>query len=198
MRTLDQLTLFPVDTHANLSALPARELVATTIATSGQHLLKLYSDWLPDSSYAKTFLAMSLWGSTRCALTWKDLATPQKRLLFQLVPRTLPTAETVFGLWPTPTATIVEETPEQWQARKLKFRKGESNFNPGLKLETAVLLPTPCAADHYTENMAANTDGNTTRGPTLGQAIHGGNGKLAPEFVEWMMGYPPGWTEVSD
>lgn len=22
------------------------------------------------------------------------------------------------------------------------------------------------------------------------------DGVLSPEFVEWMMGYPPGWTEI--
>ena len=59
------------------------------------------------------------------------------------------------------------------------------------------LLPTPKAADG--EKGKGGPNGHTQ---TLGKAIEGTNGantgmKLQPAFVEYLMGYPEGWTDLS-
>ena len=59
------------------------------------------------------------------------------------------------------------------------------------RLEQAPLLPTPQAQDH--RNCADYSDGSREHSPQL---RHLGSGRLNPRFVEWMMGFPPGWTDA--
>jgi hypothetical protein len=54
------------------------------------------------------------------------------------------------------------------------------------------LLPSPGASDD--KNCADYSDGSRAHSPQL---RHLGQGRLSPLFVEWMMGYPPGWTDVA-
>lgn len=62
-------------------------------------------------------------------------------------------------------------------------------------------LPTPSAASYGRNKGGANPDGKErpsletmAKNGTLGH----GSGRLSPCFVEWLMGYPVGWTDVSD
>lgn len=55
------------------------------------------------------------------------------------------------------------------------------------------MLPTPQAQDH--RNCADYSDGSRGHSPQL---RHLGSGRLNPRFVEWMMGFPPGWTDASE
>lgn len=55
------------------------------------------------------------------------------------------------------------------------------------------LLPTPQAQDF--RNCADYSDGSRGKSPQL---RHLGSGRLNPRFVEWMMGYPPGWTDLNE
>jgi len=63
------------------------------------------------------------------------------------------------------------------------------------------LLPTPTARDH--KDCGANTDFmKIAKKGKLAGVIKTMNtsttGELSPEFVEWMQGYPAGWTELED
>ena len=74
-----------------------------------------------------------------------------------------------------------------------------SKAHPGISLTdwaigdggTGRLLPTPQAEDH--RNCADYSDGSRGKSPQL---RHLGKGRLNPRFVEWMQGFPPGWTEL--
>lgn len=57
----------------------------------------------------------------------------------------------------------------------------------GPDLRTAILYPTPCSRDYRSPNANGNFEDQ------LPNAI---GGKLHPLFVEWMMGYPAGWTDL--
>lgn len=59
------------------------------------------------------------------------------------------------------------------------------------RIDSKTLLPTPQAEDH--RNCADYSDGSRAHSPQL---RHLGSGRLNPRFVEWMMGYPPGWTDL--
>jgi hypothetical protein len=53
--------------------------------------------------------------------------------------------------------------------------------------------PTPTTVDTFTPPKRSN--------PTLGDAARqadGSNGKLNPTWVEWLMGFPLGWTDLED
>lgn len=98
----EQLTLFPEDFHASLSALPGSEAARLMTVTSGRRCSELYgrSDQL--GSLVKMCLESSIWHSTRCLLTWKTKDTPHSRLLFRLAVSTRHTSESECVFWPTP------------------------------------------------------------------------------------------------
>lgn len=79
------------------------------------------------------------------------------------------------NLWPTPVADdAVNRTKGKWNSR------GEP------KLSAAVMLwPTPRAQD--------GPKGGPSQGDTLPAAV---GGQLNPTWVEWLMGYPLGWTAL--
>lgn len=58
-------------------------------------------------------------------------------------------------------------------------------------IDSTALLPTPQAEEH--RNCADYSDGSRGKSPQL---RHLGKGRLNPRFVEWMMDYPPGWTDL--
>jgi hypothetical protein len=94
-------------------------------------------------------------------------------------------------LIPTPTASDANTSGSRNTAT--------SNANFGLSLTdwargdggTGRLRPTPQAQDF--RNCADYSDGSRGHSP---QRRHRGNGQLRPRFVEWMMNYPPGWTDL--
>ena len=58
----------------------------------------------------------------------------------------------------------------------------------------AGMLPTPCVS-RKTWNKAAKGSKVDATWPALGM-VAGTEGRLSPLFVEWMMGFPEGWTLV--
>jgi hypothetical protein len=159
----------------------------------------------------------------KCVLTWKAKATKCNRLLFQLAPSTPRTAGIGSGLLLTPKATEAEEDRERFVERNgdrsmdcypnlmtqiamMPFLKtpstvetegGVMEIRPGCdghyKLRDQIaMLPTPrqfCYKDAKEDRNKSN----------LGEIVGTSRGlKLQPAFVEWMMGYPEGWTELTD
>lgn len=89
------------------------------------------------------------------------------------------------SLWPTPTARDCKGANS---LKHLTQQKTPGNNHHVRKLANAVkLFTTPCAAD--------------------AQGTHGGDnhrslrtdvaGQLNPTWVEWLMGFPPGWTDLN-
>lgn len=155
----DQSTLFPADSPASRSVLPGGEEARKMTATSGQKCSASYKKSGRLGSLVRTLLESSIWYSTRCYLTWKVLATNQRRSLYRLVPRTPRTAETGYGLLlPTPRAKMTSEISSTRARDK----------NPNLEVVLSRVF-----------------------GTRIGM-------KLQPAFVEWMMGYPDRWTELTD
>ncbi|MDT2191222.1 hypothetical protein P7H14_01870 [Paenibacillus larvae] len=81
---IEQLTLFPRDTLANLSVMPGSEKARKMTVTSGQKLLESYRKSGPIGSLVRMLLGTYLWGSMTCYLTWKASVTTRKQLLFRL------------------------------------------------------------------------------------------------------------------
>jgi len=88
------------------------------------------------------------------------------------------TGATGSGLWPTPTVCGNYN------------RKGASKTS-GDGLETTVKRwPTPCSRDDHGPRT-----GHTNGGQDLPSEA---GGRLNPTWVEWLMGFPLGWTLVDD
>ena len=205
---------------------------------SGRSFFPLFKAKDPLGAFSKMFMGTSLWGSTKCYLTWRGKATPQGRSLFQLVPRTHLTEEIDSGLsqemWATPvaddtgirkkkysqggTALSMQASQEMWptprasagmndsmqSANKQVNKKGYKH-----KLEQAVAMwPTPAARDYKGANSYERTKNKLEQGERaqMGQLPNAVmmqegkqiSGSLNPQWVEWLMGYPEGWTDLKD
>ena len=150
------------DTPASPFHLPGSAEAQKMTDISGRTFFPLFKENDPLGAFSRMFMGMSLWASTKCYLTWKGKATPQGRLLFQLVPLTRLTDETEFGsspeTWPTPTASDSRGAP------KNRY-KGSATSHGNLSEEVRT---------------------------------HQEDGQLNPQWVEWLMGYPEGWTDLED
>lgn len=90
-------------------------------------------------------------------------------------------------MWPTPSATLGDHgglvTPE-------KAREGGTL----IEAVSARMWPTPCARDSRTF-LGAKRSANSQGGEPLPVAV---GGTLNPRWVEWLMGFPDGWTDLGD
>jgi len=192
----NQLTLFAADTHASPSVLPGSDWARQMTVTSGLSISGLSKNSGPLGSLERTLLATSTWASTLCYLTWKAKGTPQGRLLFQLAPWTQSTDEIERGLWPTPrscSAMAANITKEAIANAPERFPN----------LETAVALrmwPTPSSTDNRDRGNAASgaviRRAEKGKQLMLSQVVSDVSGALNPPWVEWLMGFPTGWTDL--
>lgn len=192
-------TLSAPVSHASPTRAPGSDWARQMTAHSGRSLFELLPETGPLGSCLRTLLASSKWRSAACWLTWKAKGTKRRRLYFQLAPSTPRTGATGYGLLPTMRAALTN--------------KG------GLKLQSAVLLyPTPRASENenrqtkLTPSQMAGRRGlnlasvvNLFPTPTAnrrdGLQSHGVNviqGALNPEWVELLIGYPPGWANLDE
>jgi len=115
--------------------------------------------------------------------------TPQGHSLYQLAPST-PLIEGIeSGLWGTPRSCEV-------MAGNLTEKMAD---RPGGNLEEQVALklwPTPKARDHK-DGRTEGTQGRHS--PDLGKVVGQSKkaGALNPMWVEWLMGFPLGWTDLN-
>ena len=148
-----QLTLFPADSPASLSAQQAKERERQTTASSGRKCYALYERcsrhgwWL--RTLAGCLLSSRAWYSSACALTWKVKGTRYNRLLFRLAPSARRTAGTGSGLSP-----MLLKTPTAMDARSESLKKEQPRFGSSGTLAQEAqtgfiyrrgLLPTPTA-----------------------------------------------------
>ena len=210
------LSSLPEDTHASLFPRPGSAEARKMTATSGRRCLELSESAGPLGSLQKMLLDTSAWVSTRCWLTWKAKTTPQGRSLFQLAPRTHRTEEIESGLWPTPDATprgaakqftgtrpsgakealTLQTATKMWptpNARDGKSGKGKQprQFSE-LNSTVERMWPTPTAQDAKNNGGPSQMERNSL--PLNAEA----GGSLNPAWVEWLMGYPSGWTDLED
>ena len=102
-------------------------------------------------------------------------------------------------MWPTPSAT--PRGPHTGAIAGSVAEDGKSRISAngtkwGATLETAVkMFPTPTA----NEDACGTTEGKMQK--MLGNhpdVRNTGSGTLNPMWVEWLMGYPVGWTDLKD
>jgi hypothetical protein len=93
----------------------------------------------------------------------------------------------VVKLWPTPQARDGRsgDQPGSHRAQRKKAAGYSMNLND------AVLVPTPTARDWKSGSQATQEERGRTAGPTLAEWT---GGQLNPPWVEWLMGFPIGWT----
>jgi C-5 cytosine-specific DNA methylase len=173
-------------------------------------MLRAIREIAPRYIVGETFMAYLIgtgdWFSTRCKLTWKMKGTKYSRLYFQLVPLVRHIGEKEYGLWPTPTS-VQRDHPERVNgllekgASTMMSRKNGEN-RPNSVLDMAMFLgmiPTPTTRDYKgarSKEALKKAGRNETNSLPDFFSQPGISSQLNPRFVEEMMGFPIGWTEL--
>ena len=171
-----------------------------------------------DSSSWKTHQLLLLGGLDEFSETWPRWGSMRNGECWERPTLELPTRESESGLWQTPVADdAVERKAGKWNSRgepKLSAeaklwptptvcgnynRKGASKTS-GDGLATAVKnWPTPTASASKGSSPASLTrkSGADRSRDRLDHAVMASDGgQLNPPWVEWLMGWPIGWTEL--
>jgi len=99
-------------------------------------------------------------------------------------------------MWPTPSTITIVRTAEGME-KGIEYRASVGRkYVEGCLAEQVNNWPTPNSCDSNTANMKDNHD--VDRRYLRGVAIQDKpQGKLNPDWVEQLMGLPPGWTQLS-
>ena len=210
------------DTHASHLVRPGSDEARKMTVTSGRKYLPLCKQSGRLGAFSRMFLDTSVWASTKCFLTWKAKATPSNRLLFQLAPSMPRTDETGSGLWPTAVAddtgmrknkyaqggtplSLAVQQPQMWATPTAAISQGTTR--PPTKgggsrdlRQDVKMWPTPRASEWKgTGPLGSKSHNHRLEKGYLDATVQEKtqvSGSLNPQWVEWLMGYPSGWTDL--
>lgn len=210
---LKQLQSFPADSLANRSVLLDSEKDLRMPAIYGRKCAELLPNCGPLTCLGKMLLASSIWGSTKRFLTWQKRDTLFSHSYFRLVAsaRGMNASELLSSrlMFPTPLAS---DTNTNRDARNLDVflseagilrKRNKSGSIWSLSLSAAVFYLTPAASEGYRSTLKPTAFRNISPGANLSTQIvqmekpEADNMALNPDWVEWLMGFPLGWTDVS-
>ena len=210
---LKQSPLFPADSLASHSAQPESARDLRKPATYGRKCAELLPSCGPLTCLGKMLLASSIWGSTRRFLTWQKRDTLFSHSYFRLAvsARGMSASELLSSrlMFPTPLAS---DQGTNRDARNLDvflsengiFRKrNKSGAIWSLSLSAAVFYLTPAATEGFRSTLKPSAYRNSKPSSSLSaQMIYlekpeADDMALNPDWVEWLMGFPKGWTDVS-
>ena len=211
------------DTLANLSPSQVEKKVKMIRDTSGQSILDLSKNAGQLGLLEKMLVDTLNSVSTPLSRTWKVKTTPLGRLVFQLRASAPTTKEKESGLWRTPDAHV-GRGPSSEKRMKMKLEKkmpislNDQVAHPNLmwptptsqtagKGKTLQTLTTkdgqpakpgeraynPKTGKHYQVTL----DRAVAMWPTPESGKEKTTGQLNPTWVEWLMGYPSGWTDLN-
>ena len=183
---------FPVSPTRWLADVPA----PATSATSGPTLSDSFARLNPDGSWRKTcqgYSQVTLDGSLETfSETWPRAGMTRNGIAYQQVPLAPLTDATESGLW--------VGTPTQCDAEGTVGRSKRFQSKTPRPTELARMWPTPTARDfrsqHSPDSASFLARQDNPRGVNLVEELQRReiHGQLNPTWVEWLMGYPLGWT----
>ena len=108
---------------------------------------------------------------------------------------------TGFGLWHTPNVPNggrVNPLGMSMTGRLPEGKKRQVGLEHQVRMTEAGLWPTPCAADNRDRGHlgmpAIKRRAEKGKQLNLSMVVSEHSGSLNPTWVEWLMGYPEGWT----
>lgn len=215
---------YPVASRANHSVLPGSVEARLMTVTSGRKCLESYNSSSPLGLLVKMCLESSLWHSTRCFLIWKRRDMKPNVSLFRLAvsgPHTdgsavqLSDGEKTEILQNSKTLLAMERAGLISQSEQTALLQGYAMERcPRLmdwliqyELSFRGLIPTTRASDYKgaalyrfwtpTSWGRAQKKYRSQLHEHLELTPLGRIGYMNPEWIEWFMGFPIGWTELN-
>ena len=189
-----QLTLYPVDSPANPFPWLESKKGKTTTVTSGLRCSGLSESCARIASSVRMYLESSRLPPGKWSRIWSVQAITSSCLILRLRLSEHSTGERGFSssasqMWPTPRANEYKDTLQSVPPSRLKD-PGKCNLTQAIAME--LMFATPCARDYRTGQRKRYD--NPGRANNLNDQI---GGQLNPTWVEWLMGFPPGWTDLN-
>lgn len=198
------LILFLADSHARTSAQPeAVQGLTESEADSGAKWQGSFTKYDPVSRLWKTRQFSLLGGLVEFSETWPRWGSMRNGECLERPIAERPTCESESGLWPTPTCggggkTLPEGTTPT--GKTPDGRKQTICLERYVQQVERKVWPTPTVAMAKGSSVGALTrkTGKSRENDRLDYAVEGDakNGRLNPTWVEWLMGWPLGWTEL--
>lgn len=176
-------------------------------------MCRIITELRPVGCLGKMLLASSIWGSTKRSLTWQKRDTLFSHSYFRLAASAhgMSASELLSSrlMFPTPLAS---DNNTARDAASLDvflsdngiFRKRNRNGAIwSLSLSATVFYLTPVASDGFRSTLKpsafdpAKKDGNLSAQIISQERPVSETAALNPDWVEWLMGFPNGWTDVS-
>ena len=133
-----------------------------------------------DEDLPQSLVTLPKWGMMRSGV------------LFRLRTAEHPTKENASGFWPTPRASDHKGAVSPFAAQKARERIGGCNLPEAImESEYFRMFATPTARD-WKDNGKSPAELARNSETLASQA----GGKLNPNWVEWLMGWPIGWTDL--
>lgn len=188
-QTLDPSTSSQAGSRAKISAPQARARALPASAVDyGKSTPELLAKYDPDTSSWRTSQHCFLEGLETFSETFPRSGMTRSGTAYLLPPLVRLTDGTASGLWQTPVSDdAVDRTVGKFNSR------GEPKLSAEVKM-----WPTPGAADNRDRgNMSMPSiqrRASLGKQLNLGMVVDPTSGSLNPTWVEWLMGFPLGWT----
>lgn len=215
---LDELTSSQEGSRVRTSALRVgrQEWGREQEAASGLKSSDLLASYHPASSSWRTsqtcLVALASGegdGLAEFSETWPSAGMMRSGKTYRRRPWALPIAESAYGLWATPaksdTGSARNPANFEWRGTCFYRRNGskvQTNLSEQVKNIPRDFWPTPQKSDNRDRgNLSSPSVQRRKRiGKQLGlsQVVSDQSGALNPTWVEWLMGFPCGWTDLQD
>lgn len=186
------------------SILSAEDSRAKTLAESGRGLESMereagYGQSL-SGSFASYDPVLFCWRTSQVCLTgelaefsgtWPKSGLMRNGRCFQRGPLVDLTTESEFSLWPTPGANDYKGS-FKWGQRRWQLDEAVENMPPWVECLCCGEFLCTIHLEHAHECECAPIE-EWSKDPYMDRA----GGRLAPQFSEWLMGFPAGWTDLN-
>lgn len=183
-------------TRASPSAARAKSWGAPIRATSGPMFAGSSTNVAPEGSFLKTSSAMFCAVSTASSATFKTWASGLLRACSQRLKSAHRTNASASSFWPTPTVATNGSRPDLTLGEGPVFRKRTFQFC------TEAAVQVWCALwEMLTILGVARIAAISRSSPPVHLTLEYGRRcstrtrTCSPEWLDWMMGWPPGWTD---
>ncbi len=190
----EQLTLFPADFPASHFPWLESKKGKTMTVTSGLRCSGLSESCARVASSVRMYLESSSLPPGRWLRIWSAQAITSSCPILKLRLSERGTdgqgsSSSASKMWPTPRASEYKDTLQSVPPSRKK-NPGKCNLTQAVAMD--LMLATPCARDYRTGQRKRYE--NKVRANNLNNQI---GGQLNPTWVEWLMGFPIGWTDLN-